>query len=75
MPRCCKRLLPLSFLVAMFTAAFAVYAAWQLNPQCSIHCPESGIDWGYLLSIGASWFVAAGLLVFVANYSLLCFLA
>lgn len=37
-----------------------INAAWQHNPQGEFH-DESGIRWGSLLVIGASWF----LLVFV----------
>jgi hypothetical protein len=37
-------------------AAAAMYAAWQHNPQGEIY-DESGVDWGYWLVIGVSWFL------------------
>jgi len=37
-------------------AAMAMLAAWDHNPQGTIHS-ESGIDWVYWLSLGFSWFV------------------
>ena len=39
--------------------------AWQHNPQCEFHC-EGVVHWGNLITVGASWFMASfiGLFVF-----------
>lgn len=58
-----KRALALSCIAGLLlgsaVGAFMMYAAWQHNPQGSIH-DEGGVDWGYWLLIGASWLAAAG---------------
>lgn len=58
-------LIGLSGLLGVLAAALAMYAAWQLNPQCAIHCPSLGILWGDWLAIGASWLLAVWLAALV----------
>lgn len=47
------------FLLGAAVGALMMYAAWQHNPQQSIH-GEAGVDWGYWLAIGASWLALVG---------------
>jgi hypothetical protein len=57
--------------VGAFVAAAMMYAAWDHNPQGQIH-DESGVYWGYWLSLGSAWFIAIGvvpsLLAFLVFY-------
>ena len=43
-------------LSGLAVAAMVMLAAWDHNPQGTIH-NESGIDWVYWLSLGFTWFV------------------
>ena len=43
-----------SLVGGLVLAGGGMYVAWQHNPQQEIYS-EVGIDWGYWLSIGASW--------------------
>ena len=51
------------FVLALFTLAGLVLAglmmsvAWEHNAQGEIH-NEDGVDWGYWLLIGFSWFIS-----------------
>lgn len=65
MTRFTRWLVMISLLAGAFAGGTAMYAAWQHNPQCAIHCSELGIAWGYWFAIGSSWAIPAGLFLFV----------
>ena len=44
-------------LLGLCGAAFAMYAAWQHNPQSEFH-DETGVHWVDWLRIGFFWFAA-----------------
>jgi hypothetical protein len=44
-------------LLGLCIAAFAMYAAWQHNPQGEYH-DETGVHWIDLITIGFFWFAA-----------------
>ena len=50
----------ISLCMGLASGALVMWMAWQHNPQCEIHCAETGIDWAYWLTLGAG----AGLLGF-----------
>jgi hypothetical protein len=58
--RAARLVLGFGLLAGLLLGGAMTDAAWQHNPQGEFH-DESGIRWGSLLVIGASWF----LLVFV----------
>lgn len=45
-------------LFGFVVSAMMMYFAWQHNPQGEIHSGEV-VEWGYLLQIGASWFLVS----------------
>jgi len=62
-------LLLLSILVGVSFGVSAMWLAWEHNPQCSVHCAELGVSWGYWLSIGASWAAITSAITFFAFWA------
>lgn len=52
--------------VGLMFAGMAMWATWQHDVQCNIHCNDV-IQWEYWLVIGASWFVAGLVAAFSAS--------
>ena len=56
-------------IVGVAFGILAMWAAWQHNPQCSVHCAEEGISWAYWLNVGASWVVMVTPLAFLVTWA------
>ena len=50
----------------LLVAAAMMYVAWQHNPQGEIY-DESGVDWGYWLIIGVTWFLPTASMLSIAT--------
>ena len=59
-----KTTLFISAFVGVVVATFMMYVAWEHNPQQIVHS-EDAIHYGYLISIGASWFIVTFLSIFL----------
>ncbi|MBI3561163.1 MAG: hypothetical protein HY080_05535 [Gammaproteobacteria bacterium] len=51
----------------LIVGGFMMVAAWEHNPQGAIH-NENGIEWGYWLFIGVSWFLPVFVVLAVVSY-------
>lgn len=58
----------LSLLLGLLAGVAAMAMAWDHNPQCAIHCAESGIDWGHWLTIGVFWLLAGFVLSLLLSW-------
>ncbi len=59
-------------LTGLFAGAIAMYTAWLLNPEATIHS-EATIHWGPWLRIGGVWTLLVGLLVTLVAWALSSF--
>ncbi|QXZ09200.1 hypothetical protein KUF54_14380 [Comamonas sp. Y33R10-2] len=52
-----RLLLVFSALLGLLLGGALMWVSWQHNAQCEIHCPETGVDWGYWLTLGGAGLV------------------
>jgi len=55
--------LAFSLLAGIVAGVVAMYMAWRHDPQCAVHCPQSGVFWGHWLGLGASWVIEVAVLL------------
>lgn len=60
------KILLFSVCVGLALGGVSMWATWQHDLLCNVHC-DGDIRWGYWLVIGGSWFVAGVVAAFSAS--------
>jgi hypothetical protein len=56
----------ISFVVGAIVMGLIMYASWDHQSQCEIHC-DGTVEWAYWLLIGFSWFVPSFVSTFILS--------